>query len=108
MLHRIDRRASGTVISIGADDQLQIELGENPTTGYRWRVDHAGDVLEQTDSQYARGGTGVGAGGQRTITFRPVRAGTALLRMQQSRGEDSAGADATDRFELTVRVSARE
>ena len=108
MLHRIDRRASGSALSIALDDELRIELVENPTTGYRWHVDQAGDVLEPTDSVYSRSGTGVGAGGRRTLGFRPVRAGTALLRLRLTRGEAAEGTDAADRFELTVHVLPKE
>ena len=103
MLHRIDRRASGSELALGLGDELQIELGENPTTGYRWHVADAGDVLEETDAQYARAGTGVGAGGRRTLSFRAVRAGTGRLRLRLMRDEA-----ATDRFEVTVHVLPKE
>ncbi|HEX9107715.1 MAG TPA: protease inhibitor I42 family protein [Longimicrobiales bacterium] len=104
MVHRIDAGANGRLLDVRPGDELQIELGENPTTGYRWRVADVGDGLVATGSSYAPEGSGVGAGGRRTLVFRALRPGLATLRLERSRAPDQHASDPADRFELTVRV----
>jgi inhibitor of cysteine peptidase len=105
MIHRIEAGANGQALDVRAGDEVQIELGENPTTGYRWHVEAAGDPLEASGSSYAREGSGVGAGGRRTLTFRAVRPGAAIVRLKRARARDEAAAEPADRFEVAVRVS---
>ncbi len=106
MPHKIGPDANGTVIEMRVGEELQTELGENPTTGYKWRVEPvAGDAVVLASSSYSPGGRNVGIGGKRVFTFRAARPGTAILSMTRTRGTQVAAADADDRFGVTVRVS---
>ena len=70
-------------------DTLVIELGSNPTTGYRWKEKPANSnprVLKQERHEYIqRGGKGpsgrpkVSAGGVETWTFKAAKNGEAAL-----------------------------
>ncbi len=76
-------------------DTLVIELGSNPTTGYRWTEKPANsspEVLKLAKHEYFRhGGKGpkgeaiVGAGGVDTWTFKAARTGKATLDFSYSR-----------------------
>ena len=76
-------------------DTLVIELGSNPTTGYRWVEKPANSnpkVLRQAKHEYSqRGSKGangkpmVGTGGVETWTFQATKAGTATLNFSYGR-----------------------
>jgi inhibitor of cysteine peptidase len=83
---------------------LEVQLPENPTTGYRWAVaEYDARILHLEESALASGGGGIGGGGVRAFAFRALLGGETPLRLKHWRewqGESSVD----DRFEVTVRV----
>jgi inhibitor of cysteine peptidase len=83
---QINQEQAGETIPVEVGDTLELKLAENPTTGYRWQVDkNTSDLLELQTSDYAPMGTGLGAAGLRTFTFKVARPGTARLRLASIR-----------------------
>ena len=96
---------SGKSIVVAPGDLITIRLPENPTTGYRWAVDKADTAavsLQNEDFTPPAGG-GVGAGGEKTVTFEAKKAGSAEITLKRWRDWEG-DASITDRFGVTVQV----
>jgi inhibitor of cysteine peptidase len=97
-----------------AGDTLVIELGSNPTTGYRWLetlANSSPEVLEQAKHEYSRRGDKgpngepiIGAGGVETWTFKAVKTGKATLDFSYGRPWQG-GEKAAWTLRVTVNVS---
>ncbi|WP_296595117.1 protease inhibitor I42 family protein [Phenylobacterium sp.] len=87
----------GRRLAVDAGGIVEVELQENPTTGYRWSPTvmpyGALDLLEQA-FEPATGG-GIGAGGRRRFRLRAVASGEAILRFGLRRAWEHA--DTTQR-----------
>lgn len=74
-------------LSLGAS--RTIELPENPSTGYTWRIDRAAseglDRLAITDGGHRRGANMPGAPGKHRWTIRASKAGRATIRFDYQR-----------------------
>jgi inhibitor of cysteine peptidase len=105
-LPTLTREDHGNTIEVQPGDGIIVRLPENPTTGFTWAIDAASDdVLPLQDSEYsAEAGTGVGGGGQRSLTFKAMKAGTVRLQLKLWR-EWEGDKSVTDRFTVTIRVS---
>ncbi len=96
---------NGQRFVIASQRLISIRLPENPGTGYRWEVaEPDGDHLALQNSVFAlEPGSGLGASGWRTLTFKATSPGTTQLRLKYWReweGERSV----TQRFEITLQV----
>jgi predicted secreted protein len=100
----LDETAAGSTIDLTIGEEVQLSLGENPTTGFRWRLPPAGapDVVALVGDRFAPGGR-TGQGGVRVLRLRGARAGTARLALALGR---SWQADAARAFALTLVVRA--
>ena len=97
---------SDRTITMAVGDELQVILAENPTTGYVWSViTNDEEVLSQTEEpSYVVESEAIGAGGERTFTFRDVAHGTSALQLINSRSwETAVTPDRT--FSLMVEVA---
>lgn len=95
---------AGKAVEVKAGDVISVRLEENPTTGYRWAVGELdAQVLELQSSDFVGPqGSGMGAAGERRLTFRAKQAGTTALQLQYRREwekDNPAG-----RYSLTVKV----
>jgi inhibitor of cysteine peptidase len=84
---------SGSTIHVKVDDEITLDLPENPTTGYCWQLDVAPGVTISSSEYFAQHGEAVGAGGMHRWILRIDRAGDYNVRVKLSRewlGEDSA------------------
>jgi inhibitor of cysteine peptidase len=82
----IGQQHAGETTTVEVGDTLEVQLPENQTTGYQWQIQNgSSDVLVLENSDYAPIGTGLGAAGLRTFTFKVARAGTASLRLASMR-----------------------
>jgi inhibitor of cysteine peptidase len=98
----LDERANGTRIALRPGAAIALRLAENPTTGYRWQIDSAGEpALASNGDRYERPPFGKpGAGGHHLWSFRAVATGTGVVRLSyRRRGGASAQA-----FAITVEV----
>ena len=107
VLHTLDQAANRTQVVVAEGDALEVHLAENPTTGYRWRMDGPGDdVITFDASEFRQSGPAIGAGGLRVLRFVARRAGTAAIALTRSRLAGDAAPDAADRFIVTVVVGS--
>ena len=85
-------------------DTLRLELTENPTTGYRWRMPDVGPALRILEDSYEAPTGGAGSGGVRRWTLVADKAGTILLQLELKR---SWQPDPAQTFAVTVVVKDR-
>lgn len=102
----IQKHNQGQTVTCRVGEQIEIQLEENPTTGYRWKLHDGYDpVLSLVNSQFRVAGSGaIGSGGTRAFNLLANATGTAAIRFslrQEWEGEKSA----TEHFSVNVRVS---
>jgi inhibitor of cysteine peptidase len=78
---------SGRTLELSLNETLEIELSENPTTGYRWQISQNGaPVLELAGDTFQLGSSsGIGGGGTRKLEFHSNVAGATTLRIVYGR-----------------------
>lgn len=104
MHHVAESGAARIILAVG--DTLDLSLGENPSTGYRWQLRSSlNDVLELTSASFETGGEQPGAGGRRTFSFRALAAGDVRVELQRVRGSAPPMSD-RDRRSLEVHVTS--
>lgn len=98
----LDARADGHLLNLAVGEVISIRLEENPTTGYRWRVDSSGApaLALDLDNYEASPGGATGSPGHHVWRFRAVTAQTATIRLSYQR---RAGAPART-FTLVVEI----
>ena len=63
-MHRVNKEQTGGRLELEVGDQFEIELPENPTTGFRWHYRSASSpILEMEDDSFQAAGKTRGAGG---------------------------------------------
>lgn len=100
-------------IRVGADEQaveasvgdvLVLALPENGATGYQWHVEpHGAEVVVESDELAPPDSAAPGASGQRVITLRAARAGTARVDVRLQRAWESTAAEQRELL-ITVRT----
>jgi inhibitor of cysteine peptidase len=100
---QITKARNGSEIEVRPGETFELELPENPTTGYRWHLLSAdGSVYKlQDDSFQPSGGTAYGGGGIRRWRFQAVQEGAAPLEVEYRRSWEKQAAEI---FKITVRV----
>jgi predicted secreted protein len=101
-MEQLDEGADGREIELAAGDEFELTLGENPTTGFRWRVaaDGSPACALVADEFRAPGEARPGQGGSHAWRFRAERAGESRIELSYAR----AAGDAARTFTLRVRV----
>lgn len=104
-VHAIDESANDSSVEVARNDSIDVQLGENATTGFRWRVNATGaPVLELKDDRTSPGPRNrPGASGSRRFRFRAVTAGSATIELSYAR-RVPANAPPAKTFVLRVRV----
>jgi inhibitor of cysteine peptidase len=102
---------TGKSIEAHVGDEIEIELPENATTGYRWRVEHAErlsqvEIPQRTDAAQPppNANPWMGAGGIREFRFRAVEPGIGRLELkywQEWEGDKSV----VQRFAVDVKIT---
>ena len=92
-------------VSVSRGGALTINLNENPTTGFNWRMQFGPeDILTLEADDFLPGsGDGVGGGGIRRFKFRATAAGRAAIHARYRRSWDPEGKFARE-FALEVLV----
>jgi inhibitor of cysteine peptidase len=74
---------SGQTVAMTVEQELQISLGSNPSTGYSWEIESALDgILQQIGEPVFMPDTNLpGSGGTEVFTFRAIAAGELSLRL---------------------------
>jgi inhibitor of cysteine peptidase len=96
----------GSQVNVKLGEQVAIILDGNPSTGYTWEatgLDTA--IFEQIgEATFVSSDPGlVGAGGSMTLTFKAVKAGTAVLTLVYHRPWET-GVAPLDTFSVTITV----
>ncbi len=98
---RVDESGNGTTIEIRVGDSFEVYLPENPTAGFRWRLDESRTpnwVLLGDSFEPGRGAQG--KPGAHCWTFRMNSVGAASIRMTYRRAWETENAGRI--FTLTV------
>lgn len=89
-------------LAVGED--LVVRLGENRTTGYRWRPAGLPDDVALVDDAFAAPAPGrPGQGGVHTFRLRPTAPGEHRVRLEFGRSWGSAAPERTVEFTLRAR-----
>lgn len=82
--HVLSQSDSGKITNLKQGEHFQIDLPENPTTGYQWAFlsnPQNSDVVRFDKSDYiAKEGPLLGAGGRKVLTYTATQKGTVELR----------------------------
>ena len=102
---QINKDQTGGELEIERGESFEVELPENPTTGYRWHPRSSGaPLLELEDDSFHASGGLYGAGGLRRWRFRAVQEGSADLELEYRRSWEARAAES---FKVAVRVRPR-
>lgn len=84
---RLSERDDGRTLLLTRGQMLELEVVENPTTGYLWQVERDGmPVLQQADSDFVpEAPNRLGEGGRKTFLFEVVEHGQVLLKLRRLR-----------------------
>ena len=103
---QITKDTNGGQVEIALGEQLEIQLPENPTTGYRWHLQKSGSpILEVQEDSYQVAGAARGAGGtQRRWRLRSLQAGRTQLAIEHRRSWET---NVTETFVVDVQVTTK-
>jgi inhibitor of cysteine peptidase len=76
---------SGQEVSVAVGETIEIELAENPTTGYRWRLDCRPAAVFQSVSDSFQAGKRSGEEGVHRWVLRAMNAGSGKISGQYQR-----------------------
>ena len=101
----VNESGAGREIELPLDNELQISLNENPTTGFRWIAeDMAKPVCDLVDDEFESGDTTArGSGGVHRWRLRAKKKGAGKVVLNYKRSWETKPPSKT--FTLTVRVN---
>lgn len=71
MQHQVNMNHHGQTIRVSPGDIIELQLEENPTTGYSWVVEDIPPVFSIQQNEYKLfSGAGMGGGGTRTMLLK--------------------------------------
>jgi inhibitor of cysteine peptidase len=84
--HALTESDTGRTLAVMVGDEIAIVLDENPTTGFRW-TDGTTDAakLSLVHSSFRPRSAGLGAGGEREVTFEVTAAGRLEIHLKLCR-----------------------
>jgi inhibitor of cysteine peptidase len=92
----------GRAITAGLDDEIMIQLLENPTTGFIWKMERAEGPIELIgEDQRPEAPVQFGSGGTRELRFRGTAPGTARVELKHWRPWEGE-ASVVDRLRVTI------
>jgi len=99
---RLTESDRGRTVEVEAGAVVTVLLRENPSTGYRWTVDMAGDLEQITDR--ANPGEAMGGAGTRELQFRAAQRGTHEVHLKNWRSWEG-DASVRQRWNVTIVVT---
>jgi len=73
---------SGKTVELQVDDELEITLSANPTTGYVWEVSSVdSDVLKLDKSDFVADDKIIGSGGMTVMKLHAIASGTSAVKL---------------------------
>ena len=83
---RLRGKDSGRTFVLNVREKLDVEIEENPTTGFTWEVTQIPALLELKGKEYVPDEPRrMGSGGRQTFHFVVARAGSGSLRLELRR-----------------------
>jgi inhibitor of cysteine peptidase len=80
----LDENANGQMIRVAANDVIEINLDETPTTGYKWEISELDrqhfQLLSEDYKLY--GGDAMGGGGIKKIQLKSIGSGSGCVRLE--------------------------
>jgi inhibitor of cysteine peptidase len=98
---------NGKSVTVRPGEVVCISLYENPSTGFRWKLEHADDqVLHLLTSDYISDSSArVGGGGQHVWKFMAGKNGEVRLTMKHWRSWEG-DKSAIERLDVTIRIKS--
>lgn len=85
-IYRLSQSDRGRTVLVRKGDEIVVTLPENPTTGFRWKMELTGKVLQPLDSPvFLPAGPGIGSGGGRTFTLVANDVGESVITFKLRR-----------------------
>ncbi len=95
---------NGSAIELMVGQIFELELRENPTTGYRWEIEQMGPELRKLPKEkFLPDSKAVGSGGRRTMEFEALKTGTTNVRLVERRAWET-DIPPLQEFEIKVNV----
>ncbi|MEE6263233.1 protease inhibitor I42 family protein [Plantactinospora sonchi] len=102
--HDLTEKDTGRSFPAAPGDLVVVELGETPSSGYRWHLEAVDDhVVAPAGDAFRTDEGGLGAGGRRQLRFSVVGEGRTTLRLVLRRGWEPDG-PVGRRFEVIFTV----
>ncbi|MEC5164832.1 putative secreted protein [Flavobacterium sp. PL11] len=96
----IDKSFSGKKIVAHKGDVIQIDLAENATTGYVWKIKSIDDKqLQVKKNENTLAGSGIGGGGMHTFYIDVISEGTSELHIALGNPWEN---DTEETFSITI------
>jgi inhibitor of cysteine peptidase len=96
----IDKTLNGKKILTQKGDVIKVQLAENPTTGYLWKINSLDDKhLNYTEKEYEISGEAVGAGGMKTFHLEVINEGISELHIALGNPWEN---DTVETFNVTI------
>jgi len=96
----IDKTQNGKKIVTQKGDVIKVQLAENATTGYLWKINSLDDKhLNSAKKEYEISGEAVGAGGMRTFYIEVINKGLSELHIALGNPWEN---DTVDTFNVTI------
>jgi inhibitor of cysteine peptidase len=101
----IDQTQNNRTFEVLVGDSFQVQLSENPTTGYRWHLrSDVAPALRILEDSFTASTGGPGGGGLRHLTFVAERPAVVELQIELKRSWQPQSVAA---FGATIDVKAR-
>lgn len=83
----LNQQDNNRALAVRVGANLSVSLPENATTGFKWQLDtYDANILRLESNTYLTPSTsGIGAGGNRLLTFRAIAPGQTVLRLLHRR-----------------------
>ena len=96
----IDKTLNGKKILAQKADVIKVQLVENPTTGYIWKINSLDEKhLNYNEKEYEISGEAVGAGGMKTFYLEVINEGKSELSFTLGNPWEN---DTVETFNVTI------
>ena len=102
MLHQVTIDQHSQTLQVSPGDTVELQLEENPTTGYSWMVEEITPIFSIQQNDYELfSGAGIGGGGTRKLLLKVERPGNGRISLQN---RQPWSGDVYQTFELDVKT----
>jgi predicted secreted protein len=96
----IDKTVNGNKIQVKKGDIIKLQLAENPTTAYLWKINSINNHhLNYTENKYETSGEAIGAGGMKSFYFEVITQDISELQIVLGNPWEN---DVIETFKVTI------